>query len=38
MVGGEDPLQDLKIETDLRRAVQSDIAHMRTIGTYKGRR
>lgn len=37
-VGGEDPLQDLKIETDLRRAVQSDIAHMRTIGTYKGRR
>lgn len=35
---GEDPLQNLKIETDLRRSVQSDIAHMRTIGTYKGRR
>ncbi|KAJ9120732.1 hypothetical protein QFC22_002663 [Naganishia vaughanmartiniae] len=35
---GEDTLQDLKIETDLRRAVQSDIAHMRTIGTYRGKR
>jgi small subunit ribosomal protein S13 len=34
----EDPLDTLKIETDLRRSVQSDIAHHRTIGTYRGKR
>ncbi|KAG7571468.1 hypothetical protein FFLO_00651 [Filobasidium floriforme] len=34
----EDPLDTLKIETDLRRSLQSDIAHHRTIGTYRGKR
>jgi ribosomal protein S13 len=34
----EDPLDILKIETDLRRSLQSDIAHHRTIGTYRGKR
>lgn len=36
--GREDPLENLKIETDLRRQVQSDIGHHRAIGTYRGRR
>ena len=34
----EDPLDDLKIETDLRRSRQGDIGHQRTVGTYRGRR
>jgi ribosomal protein S13 len=34
----DDPLDILKIETDLRRSLQSDIAHHRTIGTYRGKR
>lgn len=34
----EDPLESLKIETDLRRATKSDIAHLVAIGTYRGRR
>ncbi len=33
-----DPLDNLKIETDLRRSMQADILHHRTIGTYRGRR
>lgn len=34
----QDRLDTLKIETDLRRSMQSDIAHQRSIGTYRGRR
>ncbi|RSH88892.1 hypothetical protein EHS25_002554 [Saitozyma podzolica] len=33
-----DPLENLKIETDLRRSMQADIAHQRQVGTYRGRR
>ena len=33
-----DPLNDLKIETDLKKSMLADIAHQREIGTYKGRR
>ncbi|KAI9639362.1 30s ribosomal protein s13 [Dioszegia hungarica] len=33
-----DPLDGLLIETDLRRKVQGDIAHLRQVGTYRGRR
>jgi small subunit ribosomal protein S13 len=33
-----DPLDELKIETDLRRSMQADIAHQRQVGTYRGRR
>ncbi|KAE8538505.1 hypothetical protein D1P53_004866 [Cryptococcus gattii VGV] len=36
--GQEDPLDDLKIETEKRRAMQADIAHLRMVGTYRGRR
>ena len=31
-------LDDLKIETDLRRNVRADIAHQRQVGSYRGRR
>ncbi|KAK4689291.1 small subunit ribosomal protein S13, partial [Tremellales sp. Uapishka_1] len=31
-------LNTLKIETDLRRNLQADIGHQRTVGTYRGRR
>lgn len=31
-------MNDLKIETDLRRQIQSDIGHHKAIGTYRGRR
>ncbi|ODO09356.1 hypothetical protein I350_02956 [Cryptococcus amylolentus CBS 6273] len=34
----EDPLDELKIETEKRRAMQADIAHLRMVGTYRGRR
>jgi len=33
-----DPLADIKIESELRREVRENIAHHRTIGTYIGRR
>ena len=33
-----DPLDDLKIETDLRRSVRDDLAHHRQVGSYRGRR
>lgn len=36
--GKEDFLEGLKIETDLKRSVQADIAHHRSIGTYRGKR
>ncbi|KAI9621725.1 hypothetical protein H4Q26_015491 [Puccinia striiformis f. sp. tritici PST-130] len=35
---GEDPLQRLLIESDLRREVRANIAHHRAIGSYKGKR
>lgn len=31
-------LTTLTIETDLRRQLQSNIAHLRNVGTYRGRR
>lgn len=34
----DDPLNSIKIEVDLRRQRQADIAHHRHIGTYRGRR
>ncbi|WRT66543.1 uncharacterized protein IL334_003502 [Kwoniella shivajii] len=34
----EDPLDELKIETEARRSMQGDIAHLRTVGTYRGKR
>jgi small subunit ribosomal protein S13 len=34
----DDPLTRLVIEQDLRRKVRSNIHHMRSIGTYRGRR
>ncbi|KAK8864549.1 hypothetical protein IAR55_001799 [Kwoniella newhampshirensis] len=34
----EDPLDDLRIETEARRAMQADILHMRQVGSYRGRR
>lgn len=34
----ENPLDNLKIETDLRRQRHGDINHHRLVGTYKGRR
>ena len=33
-----DPLDTLKIETDLKKQVSADIAHLKAIGTYRGRR
>ncbi|UZJ51558.1 hypothetical protein CBS101457_000878 [Exobasidium rhododendri] len=33
-----DPLRSIVLESDLRRQLQSNIAHHRTIGTYRGRR
>ncbi len=33
-----DPLEGIKVETDLRRSVQADIAHQRQVGSYRGRR
>lgn len=33
-----DPLDGLMIESDLLRKVQGDIAHLRQVGTYRGRR
>ena len=36
--GGNDPLSNLKIETDLRREIRENIAHQRMIGSYVGRR
>lgn len=33
-----DPLRDLKIETDLRREIRENIGHQRMIGSYVGRR
>jgi len=34
----KDPLQSLKIETDLRREIRENISHQRMIGSYVGRR
>jgi hypothetical protein len=34
----EDPLDDLKIETDLKRKLLADIQHQRIVGSYKGKR
>ncbi|WWD17135.1 hypothetical protein CI109_101572 [Kwoniella shandongensis] len=34
----EDPLDDLRIETEARRAMQADILHLRQVGSYRGRR
>lgn len=33
-----DPLDDLKIETELRKEFAGDIAHQRQVGSYRGRR
>jgi small subunit ribosomal protein S13 len=33
-----DPLDGLRIETDLKRDTQGDIAHLRQVGAYRGRR
>ncbi|KAK1924087.1 30s ribosomal protein s13 [Papiliotrema laurentii] len=33
-----DPLDSLKIETDLKKSMLADIAHLREIGTYRGKR
>ncbi|KAF8343892.1 S13-like H2TH domain-containing protein [Cantharellus anzutake] len=33
-----DPLADLKIETELRKAMLDNIAHHRAVGSYVGRR
>jgi small subunit ribosomal protein S13 len=33
-----DPLEGLRIETDLKRDTQGDIAHLRQVGAYRGRR
>lgn len=33
-----DPLDGLRIETDLKRDMQGDIAHLRQVGAYRGRR
>ncbi|ORY32885.1 hypothetical protein BCR39DRAFT_522283 [Naematelia encephala] len=33
-----DPLSDLKIETELRKELLANIAHLRQIGTYRGKR
>jgi len=33
-----DPLNDLKIESELRREIRENIAHQRMIGSYVGRR
>lgn len=33
-----DLLDDLKIESDLRRQIKADINHHRIVGTYRGRR
>jgi small subunit ribosomal protein S13 len=33
-----DPLDSLKIETDLKRAQQADVGRLRQIGTYRGKR
>ena len=35
---GVDPLNTLKIETDLKRSMLADIQHQRQISSYKGRR
>jgi small subunit ribosomal protein S13 len=34
----DDPLDALKIETDLRRKILADIQHERIVGSYKGKR
>ncbi|WWC89154.1 uncharacterized protein L201_004072 [Kwoniella dendrophila CBS 6074] len=34
----EDPLDELKLETEARRSMQADIAHLRMVGTYRGKR
>jgi len=36
--GGNDPLRDLKIETELRKEIRENISHQRMIGSYVGRR
>ncbi|WVN88569.1 uncharacterized protein L203_103780 [Cryptococcus depauperatus CBS 7841] len=36
--GKVDPLDELKIETEKKSAMQADIAHLRMIGTYRGKR
>ncbi|WWC70172.1 mitochondrial 37S ribosomal uS13m domain-containing protein [Kwoniella pini CBS 10737] len=36
--GKEDPLDELLLETEARRSMQSDIAHLRMVGTYRGKR
>lgn len=34
----QDPLRSIVIESDLRRQVQANILHHKTVGSYKGRR
>lgn len=34
--GGNDPLRDLKIETELRKDIRQNISHQRMIGSYVG--
>ncbi|OCF32962.1 30S small subunit ribosomal protein S13 [Kwoniella heveanensis CBS 569] len=34
----EDPLDELRLETEARRAMQADILHMRQVGSYRGKR
>ncbi|WVR06880.1 hypothetical protein IAU60_003916 [Kwoniella sp. DSM 27419] len=36
--GKEDPLDELRIETEARRAMQADILHLRQVGAYRGKR
>nr|XP_018262785.1 30S small subunit ribosomal protein S13 [Kwoniella dejecticola CBS 10117]OBR84943.1 30S small subunit ribosomal protein S13 [Kwoniella dejecticola CBS 10117] len=34
----EDSLNELLLETEARRSMQADIAHLRMVGTYRGKR
>ncbi|WWC94584.1 hypothetical protein V866_001431 [Kwoniella sp. B9012] len=34
----DDPLDELRLETEARRGMQADIAHLRMVGTYRGKR
>lgn len=36
--GESDPMDGLKIETDLKRSMLADIQHQRQVASYRGRR
>ena len=38
MPGPPDPLKSLKIESEAKRVVRENIAHLRMIGSYVGKR